>query len=66
MESSTCSCENEKYFASIIDDSVLTCDDIVDAKAKAKDKKTKTALTKFTEEIQPVKHKISIFYLPFY
>ena len=30
----TCSCKNCKYFARIIDDSVITCDEIIDAEAK--------------------------------
>ena len=32
----TCSCKNGKYLASIIDDSVITCDEIIDAHAEAK------------------------------
>ena len=31
----TCSCENGKYLESIIDDSVITCDEIIDLKAKS-------------------------------
>ena len=27
----TCSCENGKYLASVIDNSVITCDEIIDA-----------------------------------
>ena len=46
----TCSCENGKYLANIIDNSVITCDEIKDADAEAKlndeaksnDKETKT------------------------
>ena len=41
-----------------MDDSVITCDEIVE--------ETKTIPTNFNEKKQPVKHKISIFYLHFY
>ena len=37
----TCNCENEKYLASIIDDSVITCDEIIE--------ETKTIPTNFNE-----------------
>ena len=30
-------CKNSKYLRSIIDDSVITCDDIIDAEAKSND-----------------------------
>ena len=30
-------CKNSKYLTSIIDDSVITCDDIIDAEAKSND-----------------------------
>ena len=30
----TCSCKNSKYLRSIIDDSVITCDEIIGAKEK--------------------------------
>ena len=33
----TCSCENGNYLASIMDDSAITCDEIIDAKAKSYD-----------------------------
>ena len=35
----TCSCENGKYLASIIDNSVITCDEIIDAEATISHKK---------------------------
>ena len=41
-----------------MDDSVITCDEIIE--------ETKTVPTSFNEKKQPVKHKISIFYLHFY
>ena len=51
----TCSCENGKHLASIIDDSMITCDEIVE--------ETKIAQTNFNKKKQPVKHKIFIFNL---
>ena len=54
---STCSCENGKYLASIMDDSTTKCDEVIES---------------YDEEInlmkikEPVKRKISIFYLRFY
>ena len=45
----TCSCENGKYLASIIDDSVFTYDEIIDRKAKSNDEETKTIRTNFNE-----------------
>ena len=40
----TCSCKNGKYLASITGDSMITCDETIDADAEAKsnDKETKT------------------------
>ena len=43
MNPATCSCENGKYLASIIDNSVITCDEITDAE-------TKTIPTNFNEK----------------
>ena len=42
----TCSCKNGKYLGSITDDSVITCDEIIDADTEAKscDEETKTIL----------------------
>ena len=34
MKSSTCSCKNREYLASITDKSVITCDKIIDAETK--------------------------------
>ena len=51
-------CKNGKYLASIIDDSVITRDEIIE--------ETKTIPTNFSEKEQPVKRKISIFYLHIY
>ena len=52
----TCSCENGKYLASIIDDSVITCDEITE--------ETKTVITKCNEKKTICGTKT--FYLPFY
>ena len=49
----------------IIDDSVITCDEIMDTEVKSYDNKTKTDHI-LMKKIQSVKQKISIFYLPFY
>ena len=49
----TCSCENEKYLASIIDDSVITCDEIIE--------ETKTIPTNFNEK--NTKSTIQNFYI---
>ena len=45
-----CTCKNRKYLASIMDDSTITCDEIIDAKAKSYDEKTKTVPTNFNEK----------------
>ena len=39
--------KNGKYFASIIDDSVVMCDEIIDVDAKSNDEETKTIPTNF-------------------
>ena len=62
----TCSCKNGKYSASIMDDSEVMCDEFINAEAKSNSEETKTILTNFNEKYNFVKHKISIFYLPFY
>ena len=46
----TCSYKKSKYFASIIDDSVITCDEIIDAEAKLYDEEVKTVTTNFNEK----------------
>ena len=61
MESATCSRKNGKYLANIMDDLVITCDEIIDAEAKSYDEETKTFPTNFNEKKQPLKHKISVF-----
>ena len=57
----TCSCKNGKYLASIMDDSAITCDEIIDAnvdaktksngEAKSKDEETQAILSSFNEKI---------------
>ena len=46
----TYSCEYGKYLACIIDDSAITCDEIIDGKAKSYDKESKTVPTNFNEK----------------
>ena len=61
--SATCNRENGKYLVSIIDNSVITCDEIIDAvETKTKTKKKQILMKK----MQSVKQKIPIFYLSFY
>ena len=43
------SCENVKYLASIMDYSVITCDEIIDAKFNSNNEETKAVLTNFDE-----------------
>ena len=52
----TC-CKNGKYLASIIDDSVITCDEILDAEAKFQDEETETIPTKFNGKNIAIKAK---------
>ena len=53
----TCSCENGKYLATIIDDSVITCDEIIE--------ETKTVPTNFNEKNITCKTKNSYILLVF-
>ena len=53
----TCSCENGKYLASIMDDSAIRCDENI------KEETVKQILMKIK---QSVKQKIFTFYLLFY
>ena len=56
-----------------MDESAITCDEIIDAdagaksnnEAKSNNKETKPFPTNFNKKIQLIKYKISIFYLPF-
>ena len=58
----TCSCENGKYLPSTIDDSAITCDEIIGSY----DKEAKTIPKNFNEKKTMVKFKIYMFYLHFY
>ena len=64
----TYSCENGKYLTSIIDNSVITCGEIIDANAEARsyNEEIKAVAIYFNGNVKLVKHKISIFYLHFY
>ena len=65
----TCCCKYGEYLGIIIDDSVITCDEIIDVDAEAKSEeetKTKMKKQKLFQKIYSVKQKVSIFYLPFY
>ena len=42
-----CSCENSKYLASIIGNSVIMCDEIIEVEAKSFDEETKTVPRNF-------------------
>ena len=44
------SCKNNKYLASVIDDSVITCDEIIDAEAKPFGRKTKSFQVNLNEK----------------
>ena len=57
-----CSCENRKYLAGIMDDSAITCDEVIESY----NKETKTILKILLKRKQSVKRKISIFSLHFY
>ena len=54
----TCSCENGKYLASIFDDSVITCHEIIDEEVKSDDEETKIVTRNFNEKKQSVKQNI--------
>ena len=45
LNPATCSCENRKYLLSIMDDSAITCDEIIESY----NEETKTILTNFNE-----------------
>ena len=53
----TCNCKNGKYLGSIMNDSAITCDEIMESYNEE---------TNLNEKMQPVKGKISIFNLHFY
>ena len=45
-----CSSKNGKYLASIIDSSVITCDEIIGAETKSNDEETKIVPTNFNKK----------------
>ena len=53
----TCSCKNGKYLAIIIDDSLITCDEILGADDKSYDEETKTIPKNVNEKKQTVNRK---------
>ena len=52
----TCSCQNGKYLAIIMDDSAIICDKIIDAgtEAKSNDEETKTFPTNFIDSFNHI------------
>ena len=52
--------------ASIIDNSVMMCDEIIEVELSCTSKNEKQIQQILMKKIQPVKHKIFIFYLHFY
>ena len=58
----TCTCENVKYVGIIIDDSVVTFDEIIDATKTFPTKSTSTKSTSTKLFQQKVLQQISIFY----
>ena len=53
MNPATCTCENGKYLVSIMDNSAIICDEVIDLDAKVSpndDDKTKTIPTNFNEK----------------
>ena len=47
---STCTCENGKYLATVMDDSAITCDKVIDTKCKLNDQEIKTVSRNFNEK----------------
>ena len=62
----TCSCKNGKYLASIIDNSVIRCDEIIDAEAKSCEEETKTIATNSNEKNAICKTQNFYILLAFY
>ena len=60
----TCSTENGKYLTSIIENSVITCDEIIgaDAEAKSYNEEKETVPANFNEKKQPVRRKVSVLF----
>ena len=47
----TSNCENGKYLTSIMDDSAIICDEIIDREGKSNDEETKAVPKNFNENI---------------
>ena len=58
----TCSCENVKYFASIMDDSAITCNENVESYHE----ETKTIPTNFNEKKATCKTKNFYIFINYY
>ena len=56
----------ENYLETIIDNSLIMCDEIIDAETKLNDKETKVIPTNFNEKSITCKIWIAIFYMHFY
>ena len=50
LNAATCSYKDEKYLANIMDDSVITCDEIIDVEAKSYNEETKAIQKNFNEK----------------
>ena len=59
----TCNCENGKYFASIMVDSAIICDEVIDADAKSNDEAKMIDESNFNEKKSTCNMQISIFCL---
>ena len=60
--SATCSCKHRKYLVKIMDDSVVRCNEVIESY----EEKPRNISTILLKRKQPVKRKISMFYLYFY
>ena len=61
-----CVCEINKYLKNILGNSVVTCDQIIDAVPTWCDEPTKVVPKIFNKKRQPVQQKNSKSYLPLY
>ena len=50
LNAATCSYKDDKYLANIMDDSVITCDEIIDVEAKSYNEETKAIQKNFNEK----------------
>ena len=63
----TYSCENFKYVGNIIDNSVITCEKVINITSKTKKKKKSQKLfQQIWKRRSPVKQKNHLFFSPFY